>query len=63
MGDLPLALEQAAAYIGEYGSITLDDYLALFRKRRQELLRWDHKPSHDYPDTVATTWEISFMNG
>lgn len=58
LGDLPLALEQAAAYIETNGK-PLAEYLSLFRVRKTELLRRG-KPS-DYPDTVATTWEISFQ--
>jgi len=58
LGSLPLALEQAAAYI-EATEETLAGYLELFRARRQEL--WpDEKPPAGYPDTVATTWLISF---
>ena len=34
--------------------------LALFCSRRQELLSRGHLPQ-DYPDTVATTWELSFQ--
>ncbi len=57
LGDLPLALEQAGAYIQETG-ISLSAYLKLFQKRQKELLRRG-KPDA-YPDTVATTWDISF---
>ncbi len=58
LGSLPLALEQAASYI-EATEETLAGYLELFRARRQEL--WpDEKPPAGYPDTVATTWLISF---
>lgn len=58
LGDLPLALEQAGAYIEACGC-SIGNYLDLFRTRRQELLERG-QPSQDYPDTVATTWEISF---
>ena len=57
LGDLPLALEQAGAYI-ETNSKPLAEYLSLFEKRRAELLRRGQPVG--YPDTVATTWEISF---
>jgi tetratricopeptide (TPR) repeat protein len=59
LGDLPLALEQAGAYVEASGG-TLSGYLRLFRRRHRELLRRG-KPSTDYPDTVATTWELSFQ--
>jgi tetratricopeptide (TPR) repeat protein len=57
LGDLPLALEQAGAYIEATG-ITLTDYQELFRSRRREL--WgDESPPPDYPDSVATTWSLA----
>jgi tetratricopeptide (TPR) repeat protein len=59
LGDLPLALEQAGAYIEACGC-SIADYLDLFRDRRRELLERG-QPSQDYPDTVATTWELSFQ--
>jgi len=59
LGDLPLALEQAGAYIEACGC-SIGHYLELFRTRRQEMLRRGHS-SQEYPDTVATTWELSFQ--
>ncbi len=58
LGDLPLALEQAAAYVEATG-IAWADYLDLFRQYRADLLK-EHKPLA-YDATVATTWEISFQ--
>jgi tetratricopeptide (TPR) repeat protein len=58
LGDLPLALEQAGAYIKETG-ISFSDYLDRFKKDRKKLL--NHGKPLNYPDTVATTWEISFQ--
>jgi tetratricopeptide (TPR) repeat protein len=57
LGDLPLALEQAGAYIGE-SAISLADYLKLFQEQRIEILKRGKPVS--YPDTIATTWDISF---
>jgi tetratricopeptide (TPR) repeat protein len=58
VGYLPLALAQAAAYIGETG-MPIAEYVDLFRQRRRDLLqRGDLSPA--YPHTVATTWELSF---
>lgn len=57
LGDLPLALDQAAAYL-EQTARPIADYLALFSKRRAELLSLG--PFGTYPATVATTWDISF---
>ena len=57
LGDLPLALEQAGAYIKATG-IRLSDYQELFRSRRKEL--WaDESPPPDYLSTVATTWSLA----
>ncbi len=59
LGDLPLALEHAGAYIETTGR-SISDYLKLFGEYQQELLS-RAKPSEDCPCTVATTWEISFQ--
>ncbi len=57
LGDLPLPLEQAGAYIEATG-ITLVDYQELFKSRRDELWK-DESPPPDYLDTVATTWYLA----
>jgi len=57
LGHLPLALEQAGAYIEATGML-LTRYLELYRSRPAELQRRG-KPL-EYPDTVASTWEMSF---
>jgi len=58
LGYLPVALEQAGAYMEETGR-SLADYLALYASRRRDLLKRG-KPECDYPDTVLTTWQLSF---
>ncbi len=58
LGDLPLALEQAAAYI-ETRKKTYAEYLDLFNSRRKELWQREEPPD-DYPDTIATTWSLAF---
>jgi tetratricopeptide (TPR) repeat protein len=58
LGDLPLALEQAAALI-EQSNLTFAEYLSRFEAHWAELLR-SGRPSGDYPDTVAMTWELAF---
>jgi Domain of unknown function (DUF4062)/Tetratricopeptide repeat len=50
LGGLPLALEQAAAYIQASGR-NIGQYLGLFRRRRAELLGRGE---------VATTWSLAF---
>jgi len=59
LGDLPLALEQAGAYIDATAQ-TLPAYLELFRQHHARLLARG-ATSTDYPDSVATTWDISFQ--
>jgi len=59
LGCLPLALEQAGAYMEETG-MTLAGYEKLCQPRLKELLELG-KPATDYPATVATTWEISIQ--
>src|SRR5579884_1471535 len=55
---LPLALDQAGAYIEETGS-SLSDYLKLYRTRRQRLLRMRGQDAAGHPEPVATTWSLS----
>ena len=57
LGGLPLALEQAAAYIGaSVGSLAR--YLESFRQRRGRLLARGEPTG--YSQTVATTWSLAF---
>jgi Tetratricopeptide repeat len=57
LGRLPLALEQAAAYLQAIGE-TLAGYLALFRQRRAGLLARGEPTG--YSKTVASTWALAF---
>ena len=57
LGDLPLALDQAAAYT-EATAKTLGEYLALFRHVDLELMK--HGRPATYRDTVTTTWRLAF---
>jgi hypothetical protein len=59
LGGLPLALEQAATYIQASGD-SLAGYLALFQRRRGDLLA--RGGSAGYPGTVATTWALAFAH-
>jgi Tfp pilus assembly protein PilF len=58
LGDLPLAMEQAAACI-ERTRIDFNVYLKRFETHWAELLG-QVKTSGEYPDSVEMTWEISF---
>ncbi len=57
LGSLPLALEQAAAYLEETGD-TIANYLGLLERRRGALFA-QGRPSN-YPEPVARTWDVSF---
>jgi hypothetical protein len=57
LGDLPLALSQAAAYLTETG-IPTDDYLSLLDERTAELLT--HGTPATYPVSLAASYQIAF---
>jgi tetratricopeptide (TPR) repeat protein len=57
LGCLPLALEQAAAYLEVTGR-DLASYAELLRTRLPEMMR-EGRPE-DYPQPVAGTWRLSF---
>jgi len=57
VGGLPLALAQAAAYAQATGN-SLGTYLALFQRRRADLLARG-QPAR-YGGTVATSWALAF---
>jgi tetratricopeptide (TPR) repeat protein len=59
LGYLPLALEHAAAYIEKTGT-TFSSYLELFKTRQKDILARAERPE-GYQATVATTWELSFV--
>lgn len=56
LGDLPLALEQAAAWRAETG-MPVSEYLRLFEHKRSELL--EVSPPPDYQLPVAAAWNVS----
>ncbi len=60
MAFLPLALDQAGAYIEETGC-GLSDYLHLYKIQRKVLLQRRGFLSTDHPEPVATTWSLSFQ--
>ena len=59
MDGLPLAIDQAGAYIDETGC-SLSHYLELYRANHARLLKRRGSPDSGYPASVATTWLISF---
>jgi hypothetical protein len=56
LGDLPLAVEQAAAWIAETAT-PIDEYLQQLADQTAEVLALN-QPA-DYPEPVAATWNIS----
>lgn len=61
MDGLPLALDQAAAYIEETGC-SLYDYIGHYRQQRLALLAMRGSSVVEHPEPVAATWGISFQN-
>jgi len=59
VGGLPLALDQAGAYILETGC-SLSDYLTLYRQRRAELLQRRGSVPTDHPESVTTTFSLAY---
>ncbi len=59
LGRLPLALDQAGAFVEENG-YSLETYLALSRRHRQFLLRQRGSFGMDHPASVATTFQQTF---
>ena len=58
LGYLPLALEQAAAYIVT-NRVPFVDYLTSYRKQRLKRLEKAKPKLGHYPDSVATTWALN----
>lgn len=56
LGDLPLALEQAAALQVESG-MSVDEYMELLEKESTKVLA--ENPPADYPVSVAAAWSLS----
>ena len=60
LDHFPLALDQAGAYIEET-RCSFEEYLNLYQTHRQKLLAERGEMATDYPDSVATTWSLSFQ--
>ncbi len=59
LGGLPLALDQAGAYIEETGC-SVAAYLTLYQEQHSRLLKQRGSLAKDSPQSVATTWSLSF---
>jgi tetratricopeptide (TPR) repeat protein/transcriptional regulator with XRE-family HTH domain len=60
LDHFPLALEQAGAYIEET-ECSFGHYLQLYHNHRNALLARRGAQATNYPDSVATTWSLSFQ--
>ncbi len=60
LGYLPLALEQAAAYIVAK-SARFQDYLTSYQRQRLSLLNKAQPKTGEYPASVASTWALNFQ--
>ena len=60
LGGLPLALDQAGAYLEATGT-SLQQYQQIYQRHRQELLKEHRSLVVDHPEPVATTWSLSFQ--
>jgi tetratricopeptide (TPR) repeat protein len=59
LDGLPLALEQAAAYIAQR-RMSFAGYLEALSRERQKVLAWFDPLVMAYPEPVAVTWQRSF---
>ncbi|MDI9395156.1 MAG: tetratricopeptide repeat protein [Euryarchaeota archaeon] len=59
LGYLPLALEQAGAFIRANNS-SFKDYLVSYNKRGLKLLEKSTIDRSKYPDSISTTWLMNF---
>ena len=60
MGGLPLALDQAGAYLDATG-MSLEEYQRIYKQHRRMLLQERRSRVSDHPLPVATTWSLSFQ--
>ncbi|MEE8524281.1 MAG: tetratricopeptide repeat protein, partial [Thermoanaerobaculia bacterium] len=59
LGGLPLALEQAAAYVERY-RLSFAGYLEEWEAERERVLEWYDGQRMHYPAPVAVTWQRTF---
>ena len=59
LDGLPLALEQAGAYVA-HTRLSFSKYLEVWEEERQQVLEWHDEAVMGYPASVATTWKASF---
>ena len=59
LGRLPLALEQAGAFIVKH-RVGFQSYLERWKQQESKVLEWHDPLKMKYPASVATTWQTSF---
>ncbi|KAH6714665.1 hypothetical protein BKA61DRAFT_433395, partial [Leptodontidium sp. MPI-SDFR-AT-0119] len=60
LGNLPLAIDQAGAYIAEL-DVEICDYHAIFNTARGSMLGYEPpRGVWEYEHTTSTTWELSY---
>ena len=59
MGGLPLALDQAGAYLEATGT-ALAAYKQIYQRHSKDLLAQRRAQGTDHPEPVASTWSLSF---
>ena len=57
VGDLPVAVDQAAALLADTG-MSVDVYLDLLAERSGEV--FDHDLGGTYPESVTASWAVAF---
>jgi len=60
LGDLPLALEHAGAYVDATG-ISLAEYLKLFESYQTALFDEEGSEPTEYPVSITKTWDLAFQ--
>lgn len=58
LGDLPLAVGQAAVWLSQ-SSMPVDIYLARLRDQPTDILAHTPLPPREYPNSAARTWQIA----
>ena len=58
LGGLPLALEQAGAFIAKHRG-SLQEYRTRWKAQEAKVLTWHDQRTMKYPASVATTWKTS----
>lgn len=59
LDGLPLALDQAGAYLEETGA-SLEQYLAIYRRQHLDLLRYRGQAPTEHPASVEATFALAF---